>query len=150
MLQLDALGLSPMETAPALNVAALRAARERIGLSQNQLARLAGLAGGDRISKWERGEARPRSPRALHAVAQALDVEAIDLLLLPESGPNLRWWRFVAGLSVTELAAGTNHSVSTVKRWEAEGLKTPSDALLRVLASKLAATTEQVRRALRA
>ena len=110
-----------METAPALDGDALRRARDRAGLSQNELARRVGLAAGDRISRWERGEARPRSPRTLHNVARALGVDARELLLPPESGPNLRWLRFAAGLSVDELAAATKSGVSTVKRWEADG-----------------------------
>ena len=137
-----------MENAPALDGAALRRARERAGLSQNELARLAGFAGGDRVSKWERGEARPRSPRALHALSQALDVDARDLLLPPESGPNLRWLRFAAGLSVAELADAINSGVSTVKRWEADGLASPSAATLSALAAALHTSTDTIRLAL--
>lgn len=137
-----------METAPALDGDALRRARERAGLSQNELARRVGLAAGDRISRWERGEARPRSPRTLHNVARALGVGARELLLPPESGPNLRWLRFAAGLSVDELAAATNSGVSTVKRWEADGHATPSPKTLAALAAALSTTPEAVQAAL--
>jgi len=137
-----------METAPALDAVALRRAREHSGLSQNELARRAGLAGGDRVSRWERGEARPRSPRTLHDLAEALGVEARDLLLPPESGPNLRWLRFAAGLSIDELAIAANSGVSTVKRWEAEGHANPSNATLSALATALSTSTETIRRAL--
>jgi len=137
-----------METAPALDGEALRRARERAGLSQNELARRVGLAAGDRISRWERGEARPRSPRTLHDVARALGVDARGLLLPPESGPNLRWLRFAAGLSVEELAAATNSGVSTVKRWEADGRATLSPRILAALATALCTTPEAVQSAL--
>lgn len=139
---------SAMEIAPALDADALRRARERAGLSQNELARRAGLAAGGRVSRWERGEARPRNPRTLHTLAQALGIDARELLLPPESGPTLRWLRFAAGLSVDELAVAANSGVSTVKRWEAEGHAAPSAATLSVLATALSTTTETVRRAL--
>lgn len=51
-----------METAPALDGDALRRARERAGLSQNELARRVGLAAGDRVSRWERGRRGPAVP----------------------------------------------------------------------------------------
>ncbi len=137
-----------MQDAPALDTTRLRVARERAGLSQNELARRAGLAAGDRVSRWERGEARPRSPRTLHTVAQALGVDARELLRSPEDGPDLRWLRFAAGLSVAELAAATNSGVSTVKRWEADGHASPSPKVLAALATALATTPEVVRRAL--
>ena len=139
-----------METAPALDGAALRNARENAGLSQNQLARQAGLADGGRVSKWERGEARPRNPQTLHSLARALDTDPRNLLLMPPEGPSLRWLRFAAGLSVAQLASATNSAVSTIKRWEAEGLVSPSEATLTVLASVLSTSTDNVKRALQA
>lgn len=126
----------------------MRAARERAGLSQNELARVLGLAGGVRVSKWERGVARPRSPHALHAVASVLNVEARELLA-PEKEPNLRWLRFAAGVSVGELAAAAHCAVSTVKRWEAQGLHAPSDALVCTLAATLGTSSDRVKGALR-
>ena len=93
-----------METAPALDGDALRSARERAGFSQNDLARVLGLASGGRISLWERGEARPRSPQLLHALAAALATPVAELLESPRGGPTLRWLRFAAGLSVEDLA----------------------------------------------
>jgi transcriptional regulator with XRE-family HTH domain len=43
-----------------LNPEALRAARVRAGLTQHELARLVGVAGGERVSRWELGTSRPR------------------------------------------------------------------------------------------
>jgi ribosome-binding protein aMBF1 (putative translation factor) len=52
----------------------IRAARERAGLSQNELARLLpGAPAASQVSRWERGEAMP-SPENLQALARALDV----------------------------------------------------------------------------
>lgn len=139
----------PMETAPALDGAALRRARERAGLSQNDLARRTSVASGHRISRWERGEARPRSPRILHELAAALGVSPESLLVPPENGPSLRWLRFVAGLSVEQLAAATHTAVRTVKRWEAQGVAVPAENTVHALAKALSASPQDVRCALR-
>jgi DNA-binding XRE family transcriptional regulator len=58
---------------------ALRDARLRMGLTQHELARLIDVAGGERISRWELGSSAPR-PEILHRLAQALNVDAADLL----------------------------------------------------------------------
>lgn len=137
-----------METAPAIDADALRAVREQAGISQNDLARRAGMASGTRVSRWERGEARPRSPQILHAIAAALKVDAISLLVPPEDGPDLRWLRFAAGLTVGQLADATHAAISTVKRWEANGLLAPSETTVNALATALQATPADVRRAL--
>lgn len=137
-----------METAPAIDGDALRAARERAGLSQNELARHLGMASGQRVSRWERGEARPRSPGILHAIADALDVSPVHLLVPPESGPTLRWFRFVAGLTVPELAEAIHTSVPTVKRWEADGLRSPGTTTVSALASALDVAPGEIREAL--
>ena len=138
-----------METAPAIDTDALRASRERAGISQNDLARRAGMASGARVSRWERGEARPRNPQILHAIAAVLEVDVLSLLLPPQDGPDLRWLRFAAGLTVAQLAEATHAANSTVKRWEAEGLLAPSETTVHVLATALNATPADVRHALR-
>lgn len=138
-----------METAPALDGDALRSARERAGLSQNDLARRLGLASGGRISLWERGEARPRSPHLLHLLAEALEIPPVQLLAPPEGGPSLRWLRFAAGLTVDELATATHVAVPTVKRWESEGLTRPTERIVSALVQALGASVDDVRNALR-
>ncbi len=137
-----------METAPAIDGAALRAAREKAGLTQHQLARRVGIAGGERISLWEKGAARPRSPRVLHALARSLGVDATSLLVLPPDGPTLRWLRFAAGLSVAEAAAACHTSVAALKRWEARGAPTPAAVTIEALAAALGTTPGEVRDAL--
>lgn len=62
-----------------MDPAAIRDSRIAAGLTQQELARLVGVAGGDRVSKWECGAAVPR-PEALHRLAAVLDVQPIDLL----------------------------------------------------------------------
>ena len=105
-----------MDAAPALDGEALVAARIRAGLSQNELARAMGLSSGQRMSRWERGDARPRNPQMLHALAAALGVAPRELLV-PMDVPDLRWLRFVAGLSVEELAQAAHVSVSTLSAY---------------------------------
>ena len=139
-----------METAPAIDASALRAAREKAGLTQHELAREVGVVGGERISLWERGQARPRSPRLLHAVADAIGVPATHLLVPPSDGPTLRWLRFAAGLSVDEAADAAHVSTATLKRWEAQGPRRalPS-ATVEVLAAVLGVRPVEVEQAIR-
>ena len=96
--------------------AALRAARERAGLTQHQLARLVGVAGGERVSRWELGTSEPR-PEILVRLAKVLNVKALDLLDV-EGGVDLRALRFAAGLSPGEVAASVHLSERTYVRWE--------------------------------
>jgi transcriptional regulator with XRE-family HTH domain len=139
-----------METAPAIDGAALRAARIRAGLTQHELAHEVGVVGGERVSMWERGEARPRSPQLLHAVARAVGVPVTALLLAPEGGPSLRWLRFVAGLSVDDVALAVHLSVASLKRWEAQGCRRlPSAVTLDAIAAALGVGTDEVKSALR-
>lgn len=100
----------------SVNPAALRRARERVGLTQHQLARLVGVAGGERVSRWELGTSEPR-PEILARLAKVLDVPALDLLDV-EAGFDLRALRFAAGLSPSEVAAGAHLSERTYVRWE--------------------------------
>jgi transcriptional regulator with XRE-family HTH domain len=138
-----------METAPSIDGAALRAARERAGLTQHELARQVGVVGGERISMWERGEARPRSPHLLHAVARAVQVPVTALLVHPPEVASLRWLRFAAGLSVDDVAGATHVSVASLKRWEAQGCRRlPSAATLNAVAEVLGVTSADVENAL--
>ena len=102
------------------------------------------------LALWERGEARPRSPHLLHAVARAVRVPVTELLLTPEGGASLRWLRFAAGLSVDEVAHAAHLSVASLKRWEAQGCRrTPSPATLDAVAAALGVPTAEVESALR-
>lgn len=137
-----------MEAAPALNGDVLRAAREAAGLTQTELARLVGVVDGQRISKWERGAARPRSAPLLAAVGDALGLRPREMLADPGEEVTLRWLRFAAGLTVEQLAAAVHVSTPTVKRWESEGLKDPSTETIRAVATALDADAAMVRVAL--
>lgn len=137
-----------METAPAISGAVLRAAREDAGLSQNELARRLGMTSGQRISLWERGLARPRTPELLHAAARAVGVPVRSLLVPPPDGLTLRWLRFAAGVGVPALADAVHVSAVTVSRWEAGSGARPSERTVAALARALKVPVSDVRRAL--
>ena len=118
MVVLSVYYLVTMDRAPAIDPSVVREARERAGLTQLQLAYRVGVVGGERISSWERGLSRPRTPAMLHALAKALKVSPVSLLVEPAGGPDLRWLRFAAGLSTAELAKRVGVSSATIQRWE--------------------------------
>lgn len=101
-------GLDPSE---------LRAAREKAGLTQHELARVVGAAGGERISRWELGTSVPR-PDFVVKVAKALDIPTLRLIHLDGEVPDLRALRLQAGLTASELAAAVQVAVPTYYAWE--------------------------------
>lgn len=114
--------------------AALRSARENAGLTQHELARLIGAAGGERVSRWELGMSEPR-PDFLVKLARILHIPALMLIHFEGEIPDLRALRLKAGLRVTELASRTNLSVPTYLRWEAgRWTRLPSPAIVEALA----------------
>jgi transcriptional regulator with XRE-family HTH domain len=68
---------------------ALRAAREQAGLTQHELARLVGAAGGERVSRWELGMSEPR-PDFLIKLARILHIPALRLIHFDGEIPDLR------------------------------------------------------------
>ena len=119
----------------------LRAAREKAGLTQHELARLVGAAGGERISRWELGASIPR-PDFLVKLARALDIPTLRLIHMEGEVPDLRALRLKAGLTVPELAAAVNVAVPTYYAWE-QGrwtrlpAATQRDSLARALADTI-------------
>src|SRR3546814_13770041 len=93
--------------ASGIDPSALRTARESAGLTQHELARLVGAAGGERVSRWELGASVPR-PDFLVKLARALDIPTLRLIHLEGDTPDLRALRLQAGLTVPELATRTN------------------------------------------
>ncbi len=135
-----------METAPAIAGDVLRAAREAAGLTQHELAhRIGVVGGGERVSMWERGVARPRSPQILRAVADAVDLPPVALLMPPAQGPTIRWYRFAAGgLSVDQLARIAHVSAPTLRRWESQGpRRSMSEATARLIGDALGGSQPQ-------
>jgi transcriptional regulator with XRE-family HTH domain len=97
--------------------AALRAARESAGLTQHELARVVGAAGGERISRWELGTSVPR-PDFLVKLAKALDIPTLRLVHLDGDVADLKALRLQAGLTVSALAAASNVAMPTYYAWE--------------------------------
>lgn len=127
---------------------ALRAARERLGLTQHELARLVGVAGGERISRWELGLDEPR-PDSMAHLARVLDVPVIELLNVDSERRDLRALRLCAGFTVGDVAGAAHISVRSYARWEAGSwVRPPSDHLLRAMARVLAVPLDTVRAAL--
>lgn len=127
---------------------ALRAARERLGLTQHQLARLVGVAGGERISRWELGLDEPR-PDSLARLARVLNAQIVELLGVDPEHRDLRALRYCAGLSAGEVAAAAHISVRSYARWESGSwVRPPSAENLRAIARSLDVSVSTVRDAL--
>jgi transcriptional regulator with XRE-family HTH domain len=123
--------------ASGVDPSALRAAREHAGLTQHELARLVGVAGGERVSRWELGTSEPR-PDLLLKLARILAIPASDLIHHDGESPDLRALRLRVGLSVSELADRTNLSMPTYLRWEAgRWARLPAPAIIESLARVL-------------
>jgi transcriptional regulator with XRE-family HTH domain len=139
-----------MHPDPIVDPRALRLARERSGLTQHELARLVGVAGGERVSRWERGASAPRA-EVLHRIATVLNVRSADLLT-PVQGPaDLRRLRVMAGRSARQVAERTHISVPTYARWESGHIdRMPATVALEALAEALGVSVDEVTVALAA
>ena len=117
-----------------LDPSQLRAAREKAGLTQHELARLVGAAGGERVSRWELGK-----------LARALDIPPHRLIHLDGDVSDLRALRLQAGLTVLELAGSVNVAVPTYYAWEqGRWTRLPGPQSLEGLASALGEPVELV------
>lgn len=137
-----------MRPEPVVDPRALHAARLAAGLTQHQLARLIGVAGGERISRWELGTSAPR-PRMLQRLVEALGVGADSLLTPTDDFPDLRRLRATTGLSARELAERAYMAQPTLVRWESGRFTNiPSTAALEPLAAALGLSVDDVRQGL--
>ncbi len=137
-----------MSSRRPLDSEALRAARLRAGLTQHELAQEIGVAGGERISRWELGKSSPQ-PRLVSRLADVLKVDPAGLLERGTGQEDLRELRTSAGLSLRTLAGLTHVSKTTLVRWELDGVTEPPTAeTLRSYAAAVGVTPEVVRRAM--
>jgi len=133
--------------APAFDPEALRRARVVAGLTQHELARRIGVAGGERVSQWERGTSEPR-PGSVRQIARVLKVPAATLMA-NSADLDLRAMRTVAGLTASELAKRADISLSTLNRWEAGRFtRMPRRASVELLARALGRRVHEVEAAL--
>ena len=113
-------------------------------MTQHELARLVGAAGGERISRWELGTSTPR-PDFLLRLARALDIPAIRLVHLDGDVPDLRALRLQAGLTVADLVTSVNVAVPTYYAWEqGRWARLPAPQSLAALARALGESVEAV------
>ncbi|MGY2877177.1 transcriptional regulator with XRE-family HTH domain [Marmoricola sp. URHA0025 HA25] len=133
----------------SLDPAALREARQKAGLTQGQVARALGLAGGEAVSVWERGAFEPKSAALLHRLAEVLGATVPELLRCDDGNPDLRYLRLVAGLESADVADQLHVAVSTYRRWERGAwTRSPSDAVIASLAQAFRVPAGAVARAL--
>jgi transcriptional regulator with XRE-family HTH domain len=106
----------------AINSTLLRAWRDRRGLSQNQLAQIAGLAV-ETIRRIETGRVQP-STETLKRLTTALELPLSELLTNADPGEektipsHVRRLRLEQSMSLRELAQRANISASTLSRLE--------------------------------
>ncbi|MGH3498940.1 MAG: helix-turn-helix domain-containing protein [Nocardioidaceae bacterium] len=133
----------------SVDPAALRAARQAAGLTQGQLARALGLAGGEAVSVWERGAFEPQRAALLHRVAEVLGVAVPELLRCDGGKIDLRYLRLVAGLESTDIADQLHVALSTYRRWERGAwTRTPGVAVIASLARAFGVSPDVVTSAL--
>ena len=129
---------------------ALRSAREEAGLTQSQLARRIGVAGGERVSRWELGADQPR-PELLVKMAEVLDVRPRELIRFESSVPDLRALRLAAGLDAYEVATAIHMSLPTYRKWEqGRWRRLPAKGAIDALARTFKVPPAEVTRALNA
>ncbi|MGL5856971.1 MAG: helix-turn-helix domain-containing protein [Angustibacter sp.] len=139
-----------MQTGSLVNPQALRDARVKAGLTQHELARLIGVAGGERVSRWERGASAPRA-EILHRIATIVNMRPADLLNPTHGEVDLRRLRVLAGLSARQVAEQAHLSVPTYTRWESGHIdRMPPAAALKALAEALGVKVSEVATALTA
>jgi len=87
------------------------------------------VAGGERVSEWERGVRGP-AVRLIPAVAAALGVSALEFLAMP-NGVDLKALRLVSGKTSTEIASQIHVSTATYLRWESGRQRAPKEPRVR-------------------
>lgn len=143
---LTPIGFIVMDRELRLDSQALRRARVAAGLTQHQLARLVGVAGGERVSRWELGTSSPRPQLVLH-LAGVLGVDLNELYARPRE-VDLRSLRVAAGMSMDELASRIHASKTTISRWESGDVVRPlSVRVLALLAEALGVSPDVVQQA---
>lgn len=128
----------------SVDPAALRAARNKVGLTQHQVARVLEVAGGEAVARWERGASEPK-PVTLRRLAELLEVAPGDLLHRDDGKTDLRYLRLAACLESAAVAARLHVSVATYLRWERGAWEvTPGASAVAGLASVFAVEPDAV------
>ena len=95
----------------------MREARRAAGMTQAELARRVGVAGGERVSVWERGLAAP-SAVAVARMAEVLGVDPVALSGSSGEMSPMATLRVQAQLTSSGLAEAMGVTARTISRWE--------------------------------
>lgn len=122
--------------------------RRDAGLSQVDLASCLGVSSA-RVSEWERGDVTRPHPRQLLAIANAVGVDALQLLDCDRADPPLVALRLRAGLSLHDVAESTTLPYSNYRRLE-QGLsrRVLPQPMLHALAAALGVSADRIKRAI--
>jgi transcriptional regulator with XRE-family HTH domain len=127
---------------------ALQRARSTKGLTHHQLARMVHASVGERILRFERGANEP-NPRMIVALAEALGVDPMQPLLLPNR-IDLEALRLASGRGAADLAQSVHVSRRAYLNWESgRELPLEDQRILAALARELGVSTAQIVTALR-
>jgi len=100
------------------------------------------------ILGFEQGAKEP-NPRMLRALAEALSVEPVQLLFLP-NGLDLKALQLVSGLGAADLASSAHVSLSSYHEWESgHSLPLANSRILSALARRLNVSTAEIVSALK-
>ena len=132
-----------------LDARALRAAREAAEITQSELAREIGVAGGERIWRYEHGLSQPR-PDLLVRLAEVLHLHPRQLVRSAGEVPDMRALRLAAGLDAREVVAAIHTSLPTYRKWEqGRWRRLPDRSTIGALARTFKVSRAEVERALR-
>lgn len=128
----------------SVDPAALRAARQKAGLTQHQVARRLDVAGGEAVARWERGASEPK-PATLRRLADVLGITPSELLQRDGDKIDLRYLRLAAGLESSVVAAELHVTMNTYLRWERGAwTQMPGGSVINGLAKTFHVTPETV------
>lgn len=119
-------------------------------MTQSELAREIGVAGGERVWRYEHGLSQPR-PDLLVRLAEALDLDPRQLVRPASQVPDLRALRLAAGLDAYEVVADIHMSLPTYRKWEqGRWRRLPDRTTIDGLARTFEVSRAEVERAFRA
>lgn len=122
--------------------AAFRQARERVGMSRSDLARLSDIKTVETIRRWELGMTSPQVDVLARAV-RSLGIEPGEVIITDPSARSLADWRHLQLLTQPQLAAAARMPTALVQQLES-GLGTLTDDRARQLASVLRVSADEV------
>jgi transcriptional regulator with XRE-family HTH domain len=133
---------------PVLRGDRLVQARQRSGMSREDLARALELSSPARIRVWETGVERPR-PRFVPRLASVLGLDPLDLLDVDAGDPPLAALRVAAGRATNEMGAPGVSVMTYVRLEDGRPGGDPSHAVVTAIADVLGVEPARVEAAIR-